>query len=114
MMVTLPPCWLASTSIAEPATVTESTMGARSRRTVIPGTASAAAMDLSAKPGAVITSLEPSGKEHAKAPSGEGKLRSTPSGVTMETRAPVTRAPVGSTIVPFTSAAERQTEKNRQ
>src|ERR1039457_1569045 len=75
MMLTLPPCRLASTSMAEPATRTESTIGARSSRTVISGTASSAAMDLAAKPGAVITSLEPRGKEHANAPSGDGKQK---------------------------------------
>src|ERR1017187_8683216 len=113
-MLTLPPCWLARTSMVETATETESVMGAISSCTVAEDSSGRV---LVLKPGAVTTSFRPglSAKLSWNVPLGaETVCTSMPTGLPTETWALGMGAPDVSTTLPLTSAAERQAEKSRQ
>src|ERR1035441_2422187 len=110
-MSTLLPCWLAETSTAEPATPTESTCGAMASFTE---TAAATGSVSVRKPGAVITRWASAIPPvcNSNVPAAEVTVcASTPTRLMMETCAPATGAPDGSTTVPLTAAADRQAEK---
>src|SRR5438045_1826978 len=114
MTLTLPPCSLAATSMAEPTTCTDSACGAISSCTL------AARPDgrvLAANPGAVTTSFVSgvSGAFSSKAPASDVIVcATTPTRLVTETCAPGMGAPDGSTTLPLIWAAERQAESSNK
>src|SRR5207247_144921 len=126
MRLTLPPCWASGTSIADPITCTESICGAISNRTVcvggtgIPACVGCPPSNMMAwvrNPGAVTTSFTPGASSYftSKTPPAEVvTCATTPTRLTTDTCASSMDAPDGSTTLPFTEAAERQAEQNKQ
>src|SRR4051794_23697571 len=111
MMLTLPPCSEAATSMADPTTRTESITGAISSFTATDSGASESGTSAVRKPGAVMTSFaaeDEAGRLKSNAPDGPAVVWFwTPVRSTTEICAPAMGAPDGSDTTPLMVAAER-------